>query len=339
MDNFAFVIHPLDPRRDVARKYPLLGALLPRELLHLFSRFWPPVYISHVTGVRSEHTGQEIEGWLVACPFTARQMLRLPPQKVYNKVVRTGRLAQKQGAHILGLGAFTSVIGDGGVTVAERLNLPITTGNSLTVAMAIDALKDAASDRGIWLELSTAAVVGATGSIGTACVELLAPLVRHLVLVGRRNIDLEQTRARAEAAGAKRVYPTTNIEAIRKAELVISATSAANPIVQPQHLKQDAIVCDVALPPDVSPLVRREREDVLVIKGGVMDVPGDANFHFDFGLPPGKAYACMAEVMVLAVDGRYESYSLGKEVRREKVHEIAILARKHGFRLSVDQEA
>jgi predicted amino acid dehydrogenase len=42
----------------------------------------------------------------------------------------------------------------------------------------------------------------------------------------------------------------------------------------------------------------------------------------------------MAETMVLALDGRYESYSLGKHVRIEQVHEIAWLARKHGFRLS-----
>jgi len=37
---------------------------------------------------------------------------------------------------------------------------------------------------------------------------------------------------------------------------------------------------------------------------------------------------------VLAMEGRYESYSLGKQVRIEQVHEVAELARRHGFRLS-----
>jgi fatty aldehyde-generating acyl-ACP reductase len=73
---------------------------------------------------------------------------------------------------------------------------------------------------------------------------------------------------------------------------------------------------------------------VLVIKGGVVDVPGEVDFGFDFGLPPGKAYACMAETMVLALEGRYESYSLGKDIRLEQVREMAQLAREHGFRLS-----
>jgi predicted amino acid dehydrogenase len=65
-----------------------------------------------------------------------------------------------------------------------------------------------------------------------------------------------------------------------------------------------------------------------------MDIPGDVDFRFDFGLPPGKAYACMAETMVLAIEGRYENYSLGRQIEPEKVQEIAQLARKHGFRLS-----
>jgi predicted amino acid dehydrogenase len=334
MDNFAFVIHPLDPKRDVARKYPLLARVLPTSLIHFFSRFWPPLYISHVTGVRSEATGKEIEGWLVACPFTARQMVHLPPRTVYKKIIQTGHLAQRLGARLLGLGAFTSVVGDGGVTIAQRLDIPVTTGHSLTVAVVVEALVEAARRRGIRPESATAAVVGATGSIGSACAQLLAPMVAELVLIGRRESGLAQVRAQVEAAGAYLVRTSTRVEDIREAHLVLSATSAARPIIEPQHLKQGVVVCDVALPSDVSRQVVRERDDVLLIEGGRVDVPGEVDFGFDFGLPPGQAYACMAEAMVLALEERYESYSLGRQIRAEQVREIARLARKHGFRLS-----
>jgi predicted amino acid dehydrogenase len=73
---------------------------------------------------------------------------------------------------------------------------------------------------------------------------------------------------------------------------------------------------------------------VSIIDGGMVDVPGHVDFGFDFGLPAGRAYACMAEVMVLALEGRYESFSLGQRVETGKVHEIAQLAHKHGFRLA-----
>lgn len=336
MDNFALVIHPLDPKRDVARKYPMLARILPTPLIHFFSRFWPPLYLSNVTQVRSEATGKEIGGWLIACPFTARQMLRLPPQTAYKKIIQTGHLAQKLGARILGLLAFTSVVGDGGVTIAQRLTIPVTTGRSLTVAVAVEALEEAAPRRNIQLELATVAVVGATGSIGAACAEILAPLVGELMLVSRRESRLAQTRAQVEAAGARRVRTSMHIKDIREAHLVLSATNAGRPIIQPQHLKHGAVVCDVALPPDVSPRVAEERDDVLVIEGGVVDVPGAVDFGFDFGLLPGKAYACMAETMILALEGRYESYSVGKQIQVGRVREIAQLARKHGFRLSAN---
>jgi len=66
----------------------------------------------------------------------------------------------------------------------------------------------------------------------------------------------------------------------------------------------------------------------------VLDVPGPVDFGFNFGFPPGKAYACMAETMILALEGRYECFSIGKETSLDRVQEIAGLAAKHGFRLS-----
>ena len=63
-------------------------------------------------------------------------------------------------------------------------------------------------------------------------------------------------------------------------------------------------------------------------------MPGPPDFHYDFGYPPRIALACMAETMVLALEGRFEDYTLGRELSRRRVDEIAALARKHGFQLS-----
>ena len=42
----------------------------------------------------------------------------------------------------------------------------------------------------------------------------------------------------------------------------------------------------------------------------------------------------MAETMALALEGRFEDYTLGKHITRARVEEISAIARKHGFRLS-----
>src|SRR6266851_8347438 len=130
MDTFAFIIHPIDPKRDVSRKFPLLGRYLSARQISFFSTYFPPIYISQIDGLRSAATGREVMGWFVACPLTPARMLELPESTVYRKIIQTGRLAEKLGAQILGLGAFTSVVGDAGVTIANTLEVPVTTGDS-----------------------------------------------------------------------------------------------------------------------------------------------------------------------------------------------------------------
>jgi fatty aldehyde-generating acyl-ACP reductase len=59
----------------------------------------------------------------------------------------------------------------------------------------------------------------------------------------------------------------------------------------------------------------------------------ELGFGFDFGFPPGMAFACMAEGMILALEGRMESYSLGRDIAVDRVPEIEALGAKHGFQL------
>ena len=342
MDTFAFIIHPIDPKRDVSRKFPLLGRLLSERQIDFFSTFFPPVYISEIEGIRSEATGREIKGWFIACPYTPRRMMELPERAVYRKIIQTGRLAEKLGAQILGLGAFTSVVGDAGVTIAKALDVPVTTGDSYTVMVAVDAIREAAWVMDIPLKGATAAVVGATGAIGQVCAELLADDVERLYLIGRRQEKLEElrdqlkVRARALRPGSAQaeLVVSTKMDVLADAQLILTVTSAIHDVIRPEHLQPGSGVCDVARPRDVSAMVAAARDDILVIDGGMVDVPGAVDFHFNFGFPPGKAYACMAETIALALEGRFEDYTLGKHLTRERVEEIDGIARKHGFRLS-----
>jgi fatty aldehyde-generating acyl-ACP reductase len=334
MDTFAFIIHPIDPKRDVSRKFPLLGKILTEGQINFFSTFFPPVYISEINGITSVSTGKQIKGWFIACPFTPKRMLELPEGVVYRKIIQTGRLAERLGANILGLGAFTSVVGDAGVTIAKALDVPVTTGDSYTVAVAVEAVRQAARIMDIPLESSTAAVVGATGAIGKVCAELLADDVGELYLIGRRADALESLRERLQSKARAKLHISTKMDVLREAQLILTVTSAVHDIIHPEHLRSGAVVCDVARPRDVSVMVAMARDDILVIDGGMVDVPGPVDFHFNFGFPPGKAYACMAETMALALEGRLEDYTLGKDITRTRAEEVAAIAAKHGFCLS-----
>jgi len=339
VDTFAFIIHPIDPKRDISRKFPLLGRIASEWHIKKLSPFFPPVYISEINGIVSKSSGKEIKGWFVACPLTPEHILELPEKTVYRKIIETGRLAEKLGAKILGLGAFTSVAGDAGITVARELDIPVTTGDSYTVAIAVQAVREAARIMEIPLSAATAAVVGATGAIGQVCAEMLAGDVATIYLVGRRMDALEALRdklvaCRAGQGRATTIHISTSLDVLKEAQLILTVTSATHAVVEPEHLQPGSVVCDVARPRDVSRRVAAARDDILVIDGGMVDVPGLVDFHFNFGFPPRKAYACMAETMALALEGRFEDYTLGKHITCTQVGEITAIAEKHGFRLS-----
>jgi fatty aldehyde-generating acyl-ACP reductase len=332
-DTFAFIIHPIQIKKDVARKFPILGKILTERQINYFSRYFPPIYISEIEGVRSESTGNEAKGWFIACPYTPPTMLSLPVETVYKKLVDCGHKAEKLGARILGLGAFTSVVGDAGITIAERLDIPVTTGDSYTVVIAAEAIEKAAQVMGLEISQSTVAIVGATGAIGKTTAQLLARQCAKLILIGRREGATNAIRERCEGYRAI-VTASTDVAAIYEADLILTVTSATHAVIQPQSVKPGAVICDVARPRDVSKLVAAQRDDVLVIDGGMVEVPGPVDFHFDFGFPPAKAYACMAETMALSLEGRYEDYTIGKDIAIEQALEIQEIASRHGFRLS-----
>jgi fatty aldehyde-generating acyl-ACP reductase len=330
-EKFAFLIHPFDSS-DVARKFSFLRRWSP-ELVESFLKHTPPILCEHMTGIRGQ--GAEAEGWLVATPLTSRQILGLPTATVLKKIIAAGHKAERLGAKILGLGALTSVVGDAGITIARSLRIPVTTGNSYTVATAIQATFQAAALMGIDLKQARLAVIGATGSIGVVCARLMAPAVGKITLVARDQVKLENTAHLIFSESAVLCDVETDPKrAVRKADIVISASGSAEALIAPEDLKPGAVVCDVARPRDVAKATAEARDDVLVIEGGLVQVPGDWRGSFNFGLPPGIVYACMAETMLLALEGRYECFTLGRTIQVEQVREIDRLANKHGFQLA-----
>jgi predicted amino acid dehydrogenase len=118
LEKFAFIMHPLEARPDIARKYPV-ARYLPERAVEWCLKLKGPMMVSHITGVRSI-TGAEAEGWFIGCPLSARQMMSLPVDYVIGKIIEAAQMAQEVGAGIVGLGAFTSVVGDGGITYDVR---------------------------------------------------------------------------------------------------------------------------------------------------------------------------------------------------------------------------
>ncbi len=342
---FAFVIHPLS--QEYFRQVEPLGTVskvapgFVMDSLEKVMAYAPPFVYSHVTGIKSP-TGDEAEGWLITVGGTPKELMSHSPEFTYRRLLAAATIARKLGAQIMGLGAFTKVVGDAGVTVAKRAPLPITTGNSYSASGALWAAHEAVTRLGIAktddegrLE-GKAMVVGATGAIGSVCARLLAMASDELWLVSpetgkllalKEDIERENPRAVIQVAA-------TPDSALADMDVIVTATSGAGKrVLDIMQVKPGAVITDVARPLDLSAEDVAKRPDVLVVESGEIRLPGDVHMR-NIGLPDGVVYACLAETIVLALEGRFENFTVGRNIEWEKVKEIYRLGLKHGMSLA-----
>lgn len=336
MNRFGFLIHPLG-MRDIVRHLPNVAGKRP-PLVEKVLEWTPSYHASHITGVTSAYDGSEIEGDFYTVPLFPKQIIGLERNFVLQRIIDACKLAEKDGAQIVGLGGYTSVVGSAGKNVADTMDIAITSGNSYTVATAVEGATKACELLDVDTSNAVVSVVGATGSIGSVCAKILSRRkIGKLILLGRSELRLANSAEEIHALSPQtELEISTDIAAsVRRSDLVVSCTASGGDLLQPDIFKTGSVICDVAVPHDVCREVAQLRPDVLVIEGGVCVAPGkDPRFNFDFGFPEGICLACMAETMILTLEGIFEDFSIGRGLQIEKVEEISRLAKKHGFKLA-----
>ena len=340
---FSFVIHPLSTEYfknveplGVITGIPGMSQVVEKTMAHI-----PPFVYSHVTGIVSE-TGAEAEGWLITVGGTPKEMLAHTPEFTYSRLLEAAELSRRLGAQIMGLGAFTKVVGDAGVTVARQATLPVTTGNSYSAAGALWAAREAVHRLGIaqrdehGIVHGRAMVVGASGAIGSVCARLLAHAADELWLVAPDAAKLLQIKLEIEREDPRaEVHVATDPSGpLPDMDMIVTATSAAGQkVLDIMQVKPGCVITDVARPLDLSPEEVAKRPDVLVIESGEVELPGEPAMK-DIGLPDGVVYACLAETIVLALEGRYENFTVGRNIDWPRVKEIYGLGLEHGMKLA-----
>ncbi|MBP6484087.1 MAG: dehydrogenase [Rhodoferax sp.] len=345
-NRFAFVIHPLSQEYfKKVKPIELLSQVSPPVLMNSLEKimaYAPPFVYSRVTGIQSP-TGVQAEGWLISVGGTPREIMRHSPEFTYRRLLDAAAMAKRLGAQIMGLGAFTKVVGDAGLTVAKRAPLPITTGNSYSASGALWAAHDAMLrmrllpvPRGKQRVKFKAMVVGATGAIGSVCARLLARAAEEVYMVSPETAKLLALKESIlQESPDARVFLSAHADRdIAEMDMVVTATSGAGKkVLDIMKVKPGCVITDVARPLDLPPSEVAKRPDVLVIESGEIQLPGDVQMK-NIGLPKGVVYACLAETIVLALEGRFENFTVGRAIEWEKVREIYKLGLKHGMKLA-----
>jgi predicted amino acid dehydrogenase len=341
---FAFVVHPL------SQEYIKKGFPLPKgtpkfimDKVETLAAYMPPMVYCKMSNIVSP-TGAEAEGWLISVGGTPKEMLSHSPEFTYRRLLHAAKIAEGLGAQIMGLGAFTKVVGDAGITVARRASIPITTGNSYSASGALWAAADAMRRMGL-IKVSKDSkkvpaktmVIGATGSIGSVSARLLAMAFDEVVIAGRDIKKLDELRDSIlqDTPDAKVISSTDYDSLLGDMDMIVTSTSGAGKkILDITRVKPGCVITDVARPLDLPPAEVAKRPDVLVIESGEIELPTPVKGMKSIGLPKNVIYACLAETIVLALEGRFEVFTIGRDTEWEKVKEIYKLGIKHGMKLA-----
>ena len=245
--SFTFLVHPRTRTgEDLARVWRPLGRVPEKVYDTALRRLpLPPVTIAAV------EVGGEQVGHVVLVPFGARHLLEAPAEG-RARVARAVDRAVALGSGVVGLGALTATVTAGGASLRSRTDIAVTNGNAFTAATVERQARDAL-DRLVPTGGRRVAVVGATGSVGTAVTRLLARDggVDHLVLVSRTAPRLAGLAA--EVGARVPTTTATDLRAVADADLVILLTASADAVLRAEHLAPGAVVLDATQPRNTSP--------------------------------------------------------------------------------------
>lgn len=337
----ACIAHFIQPE-DLLHWDPTLAPLSSagcERLLQRTSRVLDPFLVD--TCLIEGPWGERVELGVVGLPMTAAQLMARVRQgesaAVLEEIEEAVTLAKAWGATLIGFAGYTSIITNNCQALVED-SVGLTSGNSLTAAAAIAATQQAAGELGIDWSAAALGIVGGVGNIGRVISEMEAARVGSLLLCGRAGTEsrLQRLAATLVANGANRVGVSSDLATLHQCNVIITASNAPEPLITPAHLNaHPTVICDVAVPGDVAATVRQARPQVRVIKGGIMQLPGNQEITIrGMALAQDDAYACIAEVILLGLAGVRHHFSYGA-LQADRVQQIGALARQYGFTVRV----
>jgi acetylornithine/succinyldiaminopimelate/putrescine aminotransferase/predicted amino acid dehydrogenase len=364
---FAFIVHLLDPS-SLRRFDPSLEPFSDAELHALklrITEFIKPYPFGELAVETVD--GHRTEGELIALPHFPSEMLALSEDEAVALVQSAVDSAVERGAQVVGLAGFSSIVTFGGLALRARDGITVTSGNSYTSWVVVQALEAACVKHSMSLADCTVAVVGAAGVIGRALSLLCAERAAELILIGnpealgasigrlemvaedcKRHVASLAASGRKFAPGtvaqhwARRRTPSSDPDTgitithdieqhLPKAHVVVTATNAVVPFISARHLRKDAMVCDVSRPFNIAPNLGNEGSDVQVVDGGLVRAP-EASVLGLLEEPDRRnvLLACAAETIVLALSG-FRSEHLCGRLDPRTIEDLGRIAAGLGF--------
>jgi predicted amino acid dehydrogenase len=318
---FVFLVHPFT---GPVRRLAALRTARPR--LGLARRPSPRLDDARpICRLVLEASDRLIEGVVVTVPLLPDELL--DDQEAALTMMRAAVARAGGAVDVVGLGSLLAVVAGRGTALQAQLWQPVTTGAAATAWAASENAMAAARGLGVWPH-GPIAVLGHRGTVGSAVIQLLQEAGAQKLRVAARG---GQAR-RAEGQGLRPFEDETR--AVEGCPVVVGASTTGG-ILSPRALTTGAVLVDVAIPRTLDGPPRRGTR---VLAGEAVLPPPSyrrgawgALYHLLAGYGPEHLFACLAEPLIMAAEGRERPFGQGRRVTPEALRDIRRLAPAWGF--------
>lgn len=333
----AFIVHYISMETALTCEPSL--SILPHEvisgLMTTISGLHQPAMLGKK--IITNNTGTKTRVTFVGLPYTT-EMIRNTLETTRNGIMSYREAINHaidycltSGISTIGLGQFNSIIMRNGKDVIRDEAL-ITTGNSLTIFAAYNVAKNDILKCG---EGVSVAVLGAGGNIALTLSEMILAYSKKMYIIG--SSENSKTKIEQHVSFLKTKNPVTEIiggwdlSLIKEADIVLIATSASKAFLGASDFKKGSLVVDLSIPCNCFDSVKND-PDITFVNGGMIKLPQQETFNIG-GIPlsKGMSYACLAETILMGMEGLTTSFSFGN-IETEDVLQIGSIAEKHGFK-------
>ncbi|MCM8795624.1 MAG: hypothetical protein NC928_02940, partial [Candidatus Omnitrophica bacterium] len=257
--------------------------------------------------------GRKIQGDIFICPLWNESTL--PIEKSW--------LEENLRVGILGC--------DDSLPILPRIKTAVSNGNTFTAWSIFEAIYRIAKTKKIDLKKSILAIIDAHTTIGRLLAKKISSSVSKIILQGNPNI-LEQLKQDILTLDSIEVAISLDIHnTLKDADIVINANKTPELIFKRiDEFKPQSILCYFSgLCNHVKKL--SPHNNITIIEAGLIKLPQPVNLGINLKLSKDIIPASLAEVLLLALERKFISYSFGENINPDKMEEIANIATRYGF--------
>jgi acetylornithine/succinyldiaminopimelate/putrescine aminotransferase/predicted amino acid dehydrogenase/acyl-coenzyme A synthetase/AMP-(fatty) acid ligase len=281
--------------------------------------------------------GGRVHFSFITLPVDSAELERLhrlgKTRAVVAKVQEAVDLAARNGAAVVGLGGYASILSRNGLALAEPPGTRIVTGNTLTAASGICRLAEEIEKRRTAGKKLTLGVIGASGNIGSVITESLLRtdgLFERVILMDRKREKLDAFAAGLDRGDFSGVLETAvDLRPLKRCDIISVSTNTNDPIIFPHHLKdrEPVLISDVSIPSALAESVAGLPNVTTLPFASYVALPEDPDFVISSHTPRGTAFCCAAEAMLCGLEA--PDVPLKGRISLEAIDAVTALARKH----------